>query len=465
MRPQILRQNPNLTQIGLVVLALVISIAAGTSFLVSNSPFSPLIIGGTALLFVILLICLRKPDLALYAAVFIIFLPNDLIPAQVNSLLNRTLTIAAFAFWLFNVIVRRKKIIVTGSTLLMGGFILWAAITLFWSLDLSRGTSILQTYILRLVLFLLLIANEVRTRKDLDRLINVLAVSGVLLIIVAIGTVFIQGYSPGTRLQVLSVNANGLGISLLQTLPAVLLWAHRPAKQNISWLKKSLAAIFLIVSFGLIGFSGSRGSAISLGAILIAFLLWKSTRPWGLLGISVLGLALIAAPFVFTTTLQRFLDPTGETLLGGREYLWQAAWQLILAHPWFGVGIGASSSAAIPYILETGGLGRIWSMANGASLHNPVLTIWGDTGIPGLLLYLGALGVAARSFVLQFVRSRRKKIDYLLPYFPLVASMFLGYLASWIKGGGMESDFSFFLMLALLLIPANLEPGELSAEV
>jgi hypothetical protein len=41
----------------------------------------------------------------------------------------------------------------------------------------------------------------------------------------------------------------------------------------------------------------------------------------------------------------------------------------------------------------------------------------------------------------------------LTPYFALVCSAFVGYMFSWIKGGGMESDFSYFLMLALLLIP------------
>jgi len=34
--------------------------------------------------------------------------------------------------------------------------------------------------------------------------------------------------------------------------------------------------------------------------------------------------------------------------------------------------------------------------------------------------------------------------------------MVIGFLASWIKGGGMESSFSHFLVISFLLIPSSL---------
>jgi hypothetical protein len=43
-----------------------------------------------------------------------------------------------------------------------------------------------------------------------------------------------------------------------------------------------------------------------------------------------------------------------------------------------------------------------------------------------------------------------------MPYFALATSAFLGYFASWIKGGGMELSHSYFLMLAIFLIPSCL---------
>jgi O-antigen ligase len=91
------------------------------------------------------------------------------------------------------------------------------------------------------------------------------------------------------------------------------------------------------------------------------------------------------------------------------------------------------------------------------AIHNPVLTIWAETGIPGIVLYLGVLGSAVWSFARHYRRHRVASIERLMPYFALVASLFLGYMPSWIKGGGMESNHTYFLMLALLLIPCSLE--------
>jgi O-antigen ligase len=139
-------------------------------------------------------------------------------------------------------------------------------------------------------------------------------------------------------------------------------------------------------------------------------------------------------------------------VLGGREALWQAAWLLIRDHLWRGVGIGNAPYAVMSHL-------RLFRSVGGeesAAIHNPVLAIWAETGIAGLVLYLGVLGSAIWSFIRQYRRHRQAGAHSLLPYYALVSCVFLGYMSSWIKGGGMESDFTYFLMLALLLIPSCL---------
>jgi O-antigen ligase len=118
------------------------------------------------------------------------------------------------------------------------------------------------------------------------------------------------------------------------------------------------------------------------------------------------------------------------------------------------VGIGNSSHQVIPYMMN---LGMWFFSADGEPLHNPIMVIWAETGLLGLLLYLGVLISAVYSFIQQYLQSRRIGVQYLLLYYGPVAAVFLGYMASWIKGGGMETDFSYFLMLALLLIPSTLK--------
>ena len=204
----------------------------------------------------------------------------------------------------------------------------------------------------------------------------------------------------------------------------------------------------------LTGLSGSRGSAISWGITLLAFFLWKSTRKWGVYAFIIAGTALLVAPFVFMTTIERFLGAPGDTVLGGREYIWPAAWQLIQDHILTGVGIGNSSFQVIPYMINSGAM---FVSPTSEPLHNPVLVIWAETGFPGLLLYLWVLISAAGSFYVEYLYTRKLGLAYLSSYFELVAAMFLGFMTSWIKGGGMESSFSYFLVLSLLYNPHNIE--------
>ena len=447
----------NKQQLLLIIATLTLVIITGSSILIISSSFAPIFILAGIIGAVVLFTWLEKPVWALYFAIFIVFLPSGLIPNQINSYLNRSATVIAAAVWRFNIIKNREKIRLPASVLFMLGFILWSTISLTWADFTSEGITTLQVYILRLILFLVLITNLVKSKNDLEGLTNIIAFSGLFLVIVSLVEISLNGFTPGSRLQILNVNENDLGIKLIISIPAVLWWGVR-SDSSIKPIKKWLTAIYLIVSIGLIGLSGSRGSAISLGITLFLFLFFKPTRIWGILSLFLLILAVLIAPFLFTTTIERFLGTSGELAFGGREFIWPAGWQIINEHLLTGVGIGNSPLQIIPYLKS---FGVFWIGNSGESLHNPVLVIWSETGLIGLLLYLGVPISAIISFIVQFLRMSKLKIQYLMPYFALVSSTFLGYMASWIKGGGMESDFSYFLILALLLVPSCLDIGTL----
>jgi O-antigen ligase len=167
----------------------------------------------------------------------------------------------------------------------------------------------------------------------------------------------------------------------------------------------------------------------------------------------ILVVAVVSAPFAFSTILARLEVERGDTRLGGREALWRAAWLLIRDHIWWGVVMGNAPYEVTNYLRMFRG---VWQYDR-VAIHNPILTIWAETGIPGMLLYLGVLGSAVWLFVRQYRRHRKAGVAWLVPYFALVSSVFVGYMLSWIKGGGMESDFTYFLMLGLLLIPGGLD--------
>ncbi len=93
---------------------------------------------------------------------------------------------------------------------------------------------------------------------------------------------------------------------------------------------------------------------------------------------------------LFESALSRYghtsLDPSAFT---GKVRIWQAAWSLILDHPWFGVGSGAFAAAVAPY---AGLPGYTVDRA-----ENIVLQAFADFGIP-----CGAALVVA--FVVLFAR-------------------------------------------------------------
>lgn len=436
----------------LIGAAIVLSIAAGAMALVMPTDIAPLAIGALVLGIVVLVIWLQRPSWAVYATLLIIFLPNGLITDQMQSNLNRVLTIVALAVWLFDTIRRHKRVHMGSTHIWMIAFILWCAVSLTWTTIYDESLTSVQVYIMRFILFLLLLTNIIHTEAELDRFMSVLAVIGWFMLLVATYSVLTTGYLPGSRLQVLDENANSLGVNALVALPGVLWKSWNPDKPRLSL--KSLAVIaYLGLTLVVTLASGSRGSAISMALTVLVFLLFRQTRVWGLVFLAIGAAAAMIAPALFVTTIERFLYSGGTTGLGDRETLWAAGVRLIQDHFWLGVGVGNSPFAIIPYLrmIQSTLTRAFWP------IHNPILAITADLGIFGIILYLGVLVTAALTFIRRWVLFRKLGLKTLSSYFVIIAAVFAGYMASWIKGGGMESDYSYFFIIGMLLIPAYLD--------
>lgn len=441
-----------ITIIMLIFFAIVLSLMAGISRLIFPSPLSPLLIGGLVVAGAVVLTWFRKPSWVMYAALLVAFLPTGLISPSLQSMLNRVLLVFALGFWLWNVISNRKKITLRTSHWLFLAFLGWGLVSLIWSENIDASLTVIQTYLLRFLLFFLVLLDWIHTKNDLNQFMSVLAIIGWILIISSTLTILITGYLPGTRLQVADTNSNGLGITALIALPGVL-WpaiGKRTPKKGLYYL---LAFFYLILSIVIVAASGSRGSAISLIVTLLILLFFRQTRSWSIICILLLFFMALLTPSIFTTTIERFTGVSGDPMLGGREYIWPASIQLISDHLWLGVGIGVSPYAVLPYLQMYTSVAQY----SHGSLHSPILSIFADLGIPGILLYLGILIGAIFSFIRKARYDYVQKMYLLFPYYALVTAVFFGYMVSWIKGGGMESGHSYFLMLALLLIPANLD--------
>ena len=189
-----------------MVLAALLSVILGLSILVYDSPLAPLIVLGVVVAATFGLASLRMPILVLDAVLVVNLLPNGLIPASINSILNRSLALVALGVWVLDMTRRRSRFVWPSAIWLMSGFLVWSLLTLLWTSNLDIGRDTLVKYVLRLVVFLFLISNEINTWKTLRFLIYTLALMGWIFVVAGIGTVLSEGYVTGTRLQVLGGN-------------------------------------------------------------------------------------------------------------------------------------------------------------------------------------------------------------------------------------------------------------------
>jgi O-antigen ligase len=161
----------------------------------------------------------------------------------------------------------------------------------------------------------------------------------------------------------------------------------------------------LFIFFFTIASTEGRGTALSLivGMTVLAAFAWRSVgiRPiLGLVGL-LLG-AYIAANLIlhggFTDgRLATLSDPASAG--APRFLIWRGSWDLLMANPLWGIGLGTYYLAWPPYRDPT-------DNTLGFFVHNDYLQIWIEGGLPALLLLLAVFG-AALFMLVRFLRRSR----------------------------------------------------------
>jgi hypothetical protein len=216
-----------------ILTAIIASVAAGASLLAYPSVYSPLAVIVTSKRLWVSLFSGSTSRFGHYMLPCLWFsFPSGSFLPNIHSIFNRSMAVAALAIWLFDVLTQHRRVQWTSTATFLVGFLVWGTVTLIWAEDLGRGVTLLQTYALRLILFLFLIPNAIKTRHDLNGLMNTLALAGWVLVLVSMGTILKEGYIAGTRLSVLGVNENSLGILAMLTMLGVLWQAIQSSKQH-----------------------------------------------------------------------------------------------------------------------------------------------------------------------------------------------------------------------------------------
>lgn len=449
---------------GLIALVLLLSAGTGAGLLLWDNPLGLLLAAGGACAAAIGLYFLRRPLAALYVALLLYLIPYGVQPPEFDLaytiLANGAIALALCA-WVLQVPSQRQPVVWDEVCLLIFVYIVWASVTLLWAPDLIEARHKLAAYCIGLIL-LFLVVQQVRTLRAVDGLMRILAMTGWMLVIAGVLTLLFTDYQFGTRLRILDLNENAFG-TLLTLLLSGVIWPVLRTTGARRSLYLVLSIVFILWTVILVLLNGSRGSTLSMVIILLAFWFWKPLRPWAIMG-TVLGAGMLAiAPFLLDSLTNRSMGDQA----GGRITLWRASWHLIQDHPLTGMGVGNGRSELQRYIgLLTREYSDRYFDPRAASFrdqpsHNPLLEVGVDTGIFGMLLY-ASICVSA---LWRFFRHRGRwymREGPLAAYCPMILCIGSGYFVSCIEGAGMENHPTFFMLLALLIIPSQLASSVVS---
>jgi putative inorganic carbon (HCO3(-)) transporter len=266
----------------------------------------------------------------------------------------------------------------------------------------------LETTIMTLVCTML-----TKTRRDIERLVMVLAASlafyGVVGGICAMRSVFSERAAgpPGSFI----VDSNAIALALLMTLP--LLFQIR-AGLAARWLRRLLAAVMLLCAIAAVG-SSSRGAILAIGAMAGFF--WRRRDKGNRLG----------AALLCTLPLLVLLLPGQEVDAAAHERL--RAW---------GEAIGQAQA-------------HLFGDAARPAAHSIYFQVLGELGFPGLALYL-LLGVLTWRSASWTARAAAGRPD--LAWAAALATMVQASLVAFAVGGAFVGlayfDVPYYLMAAVV---------------
>jgi len=214
--------------------------------------------------------------------------------------------------------------------------------------------------------------------------------------------------------------------------PAVAI-ALRPAGPRV----RALAAALGVACVGCIVLAYARAALLTalLLVVLAAVVVTRSARVRTAVGVLVLllGVAALVSPGWHAR-----LGAATENFVGGERALARGAgWDLVHQHPWLGVGFGNYRTAALA---RAGATGITDQLSRDA--HSIALTVWAETGLPGLALWVMLHAALLRALLqraregntvalgaaLSWIGYQTLGIAHYLPFHPSVS---LGFALVW----------------------------------
>jgi O-antigen ligase len=339
----------------------------------------------------------RTLDAAAFAGLcaFVFTMPwEEAVPLLGGFVISRWIALLVFGTLVLRIGAARqvrKPSLVHG---LMLGFVTWAALSFYWTIEQDNTVSRAGTFI-QLLFLSWLIWELVQSNARATALIQAYVFGATVL---AVSTLFNfaigkqaadlaaeEGNSlkyHDSRYSMAGVNENDLGLMLALSLPMTLYLLSRrknPLLVPLYWVHigLSLTALFL---------AGSRGGLISAGVGMIMFplIMFRLPRSQRIAFVAVCAAGLIAGLVLVPEEVWDRIANVGTDVTEGtlthRTVIWSAGLEVFRDHPIVGVGAGAYG----PAIVQAVDIGYV--------AHNTFLSVLVELGVIGFMLWLALIG-------------------------------------------------------------------------
>lgn len=379
--------------------------------------------------------------------VLVLLLPAYLIRFSIFGLpftLLEGMILILFAVWVGRVIVFRegRKLILPWKWAVLL-FLAAATVSVFVAPELKPALGLWKAYFIEPILLFLVLVNTVKKPSEKRWLVYSLGLSAIFISLYAAGQYigFLNSPAPWineTPKRASSVfdypNAVGLYLTPILALFISFFAFKRAAASRV------FSAIVILLGLAALFFSYTRGAVLGLVAALVFLGLFSERKKWiWLVVVLAVGASLILPQ---TRHVINSVISVKDTSTDVRVVLWQGTWNLLKAHPWLGAGLGGFPALYDKYRLIKHTELLLYP-------HNILLNFWAETGLAGLIAFLGIL----MSFFRRGIQAIRIEKSRICGY-ALMASMIALVVYGFVEAPYFKNDLSalFWVLCALVVI-------------
>ncbi|MFA5050776.1 MAG: O-antigen ligase family protein [Patescibacteria group bacterium] len=318
--------------------------------------------------------------------------------------LLEVMTLILFVVWLVEKIKNQKsKIKITIQNLKLNSWFwiiaIWlivATISMFIAPNLREAAGIWKAYFVEPILLLIVFLDLIKTKKDLNLILNALIFSAFYCSVWAIcQKIFHFGGMMSTEVWSAPKiwratgpfpQSNFLGLYLG---PIIVLTFGQIIANRKKCLWFIIYSLVLILSFAAIILARSNGAILGvLAGLVFMGLIYKSSRKWTTISLIILLLIIKLLPVARNYVWQ---EATFHNLSGQlRVNIWQGAISLIKTNPILGVGLDGYQNLIPQYQARFYDpiTHQLISVETHPYPHNLFLALWCELGLAGLIIFL-----------------------------------------------------------------------------